>query len=284
MELGKRLRSTNFSANGFEKFTAKTKQARIRNLQPRAIAFEDRQEQHLQRHGETPNHYFTVDTNIECLHDTTEAFTIPNFANVQIDDSIVRNPAEALEKYLHDDLDTKFHYLITEAHTKAQRTAIGLQPTALKTTPRLLSTKQQFPGIHSSYAYICPRRLYTGFHKEDFNLQSANLLHEGAPNVWVLVEARQADQFEARIAGLFGLKSNNIKCSQFVRHSNVIIPPKLLRLWSIAFHVVLQFPGEIVETDNNVYHYVWHSGPNMSEAINICEEAWLPARAARRTL
>ena len=140
----------------------------------------------------------------------------------------------------------------------------------------MLSTKQQIAGIHSPYIYICSRRSYTGFYKEDFNLQSANLLHAGAPNVWVLISSRQADQFEARIAELFGLNSSNIKCSQFVRHPNVIILSTLLELWGIAFQVVLQLPGEIIVTDYNVYHYVWHAGPNISEAINICEEGWLP--------
>ncbi|ERF68659.1 hypothetical protein EPUS_05720 [Endocarpon pusillum Z07020] len=270
------LESIKFSATGFKKFPATTRKTGIRTVQHRAIAFGDHQEQRLRRHEEIPNHYFTVDITVKNLCETTEAFTIPQLSAPRTDDDIKQNPANALEKYLNHDLDKVFHYLITEAHTPAQRNAIGLQSTALTTTPRLLSTRQQFAGIHSPYVYICPRRSYTSFHKEDFNLQSANLLHAGAPNVWVLISSRQADQFEARIAELFGLTNSNIKCSQFVRHSNVIIPPTLLEVWGIAFEVVLQYPGEIIVTDYNVYHYVWHAGPNISEAINICEEGWLP--------
>jgi JmjC domain, hydroxylase len=270
------MRSTSLSVSGFKKFPAKIENAGICIVQQRAITFGDHQQQSLQRHGETQNQYFTVDTSVKQLRGTTEAFAIPKCLNLQVDDSIERNPAEALENYLHDDLSTIFHYLITEAHTKIQREAIGLRSTALQTTPRLLSTKQQFVGIHSPYVYICPRRSYTGFHKEDFNLQSVNLLHAGAPNVWILLPAHQADQFEARIAQLFGLKGGNVKCSQFVRHQNVIIPPKMLELWGVTFQVVLQFPGETIITDYNVYHYVWHTGPNISEAINICDKRWLP--------
>ncbi|KAF7505072.1 hypothetical protein GJ744_001291 [Endocarpon pusillum] len=273
---GMALESIKFSATGFKKFPAKTRKTGLRTVQQRAIAFGDHQEQRLRRHGETPNQYFTVDTTVKNLGETTEAFRIQQLFVLRTDDYIKQNPTNALEKYLHLDLDKVFHYLITEAHTTAQRNAIGLQSPALETTPRLLSTRQQFAGIHSPYMYICPRRSYTGFHKEDFNLQSANLLHVGAPNIWVLIPSRQADQFEARIAELFGLKSSNIKCSQFVRHPNVIIPPTLLEVWGIAFQVVLQLPGEIMVTDHNVYHYVWHAGPNISEAINICEEGWLP--------
>ena len=50
----------------------------------------------------------------------------------------------------------------------------------------------------------------------------------------------------------------------------------MLELWGVTFHVVLQFPRETIITDYNVYHYVWHTGPNISEAINICDERWLP--------
>jgi JmjC domain, hydroxylase len=122
--------------------------------------------------------------------------------------------------------------------------------------------------------YICPRKSYTGFHKEDFNLQSANLLHAGAPNVWILVPPRHTDQLEARITELY--KLTDIKCSQFVRHQNVIIPPALLKLWKVAFKTILQFPGQVVITDYGAYHYVWHTGPNLSEAVNLCEGTWLP--------
>ena len=129
------LGSIEFPANGFKKFPAKMPKAGIRTVQRPAIAFGDHQEQRLQRHGETPNHYFTVDTIVKQLCGTTQAFAIPEFLNSQSDDGIKQSPAEALEKYLHDDLGTIFHYLITEAHTKVQRKAIGLQSTALKTTP-----------------------------------------------------------------------------------------------------------------------------------------------------
>jgi JmjC domain, hydroxylase len=59
-------------------------------------------------------------------------------------------------------------------------------------------------------------------------------------------------------------------------HANIIIPPRLLELWGIDFRVVLQIPGQSITTGYNVYHYVWHTGPNISEAVNICEKGWLP--------
>lgn len=71
--------------------------------------FGDHQEQRLQRHGETPNHYFTVDTTVKDLREITEAFTIPQLSVLRTDDDIKQNPANALEKYLHHDFDKVFH-------------------------------------------------------------------------------------------------------------------------------------------------------------------------------
>ena len=167
---GLALESIKFSVTGFKKFPTKTRKTDIRTVQHRAIAFGDHQEQRLRRHGEIPNHYFIIDITVKNLRETTEAFTISQLFGLRIDDDIKQNPVNTLEKYLNHDLDKVFHYLITEVHIPIQRNAIGLQSTALTTTSRLLSTRQQFAGIHSPYMYIYPRRLYTSFYKEDFNL------------------------------------------------------------------------------------------------------------------
>jgi hypothetical protein len=119
------LKSDNFSTKGFHKFPGNIKKAGIHTIRQQSITFGDHQQQHLHCHGETPNHYFTIDIVVKQL--TTEAFTIPDVTDVQTDGNIEQNPAEALEKYLHDDLEKVFHYLITEAHTKIQRKAIGLR-------------------------------------------------------------------------------------------------------------------------------------------------------------
>lgn len=120
---------------------------------------------------------------VKNLRETIEAFTISLLSMLRTDDDVKQNSVNALEKYLHHNLDEVFHYLIIKAHITAQRNVIRLQSSALKTTPRLLSTRQQFAGIHSLYIYICPRRSYTSFYKKDFNLQSANLLYVSSLNI-----------------------------------------------------------------------------------------------------
>jgi hypothetical protein len=82
----------------------------------------------------------------------TEAFTIPDAAKAQTYDNIKQNPAEALEKYLHNDFDKVFYYLITEAHTKIQRKAIGLYSTALKVLHSSAKTIDSTPLISSIYS------------------------------------------------------------------------------------------------------------------------------------
>lgn len=88
------LGSIKFSATGFKKFPAKTRKTGIRTVQ-RAIAFGDHQEQWLRRHGETPNHYFTVNTTVKNLRETTEAFTILLLSVLRTDDDIKQNPGNA---------------------------------------------------------------------------------------------------------------------------------------------------------------------------------------------
>ncbi|KAF7502722.1 hypothetical protein GJ744_005230 [Endocarpon pusillum] len=80
--------ASNFLPLDLKKFTAKTQKAGIRTVQQRAIAFGDHQEQRLRRHGETLNHYFTVDTAVKNLGETTEAFTILQLSVLQEDDDI----------------------------------------------------------------------------------------------------------------------------------------------------------------------------------------------------
>ncbi|KAF7502931.1 hypothetical protein GJ744_004807 [Endocarpon pusillum] len=70
------LGSIKFPATGF-----KSSQQRPRKLA--YVLFNNEPsplEQRLRRHGEMPNHYFTVDTTVKNLRETTKAFTIPQLS------------------------------------------------------------------------------------------------------------------------------------------------------------------------------------------------------------
>lgn len=103
-------------------------------------------------------------------------------------------------------------------------------------------------------------------HIEDGNTGSANLLLAGAEKYWIIVHRSNAEKLERCIRDQF---SGSRKCSQFVRHHNVIVGPRWLEERDIDYEVVCQKPGDVLVTLlGRVYHEVPNTGKNFAAAIN----------------
>jgi hypothetical protein len=181
-----------------------------------------------------------------------------------------------LEEALRDlsQSDEPLNYLIATAHKERARKLFGLPKPQLEASDRLLSTKEHYAGVHSTYAYISGGRSFTCAHREDMDLESINILHHGYPKLWVVVRPRHTDKFEACIAQRLG--SSISVCSQHVRHHNLILAPSLLHEWNIESSIFVQMPGWGVNTDTRTIHFVFNLGPNIAEAVNWCRRDWLP--------
>ena len=112
-------------------------------------------------------------------------------------------PAQAVD-HLQSDLEELFEsnlerlehsktvhdYLNTMSHSPNLHKNLGLLEIGLKPGSQLLSTAKHFAGIHSSYVYISsPSSSVFWLHCEEFGLPSANILYNGDPKLWVVVDS-----------------------------------------------------------------------------------------------
>lgn len=157
------------------------------------------------------------------------------------------------------------------AYRPDHRRSIGLPSDRLVSNERLLATRDHLEGIHYGNATMTKTEYFSFIHKGEANLQLVSTLWSGDPVVWVVIPPRHSDKLESRVKEHLKLAP---KCSQFVRHENLILPPSTLRKWGLSFHVVIQGPGEAVRTDYLAYSYTWHTGPGILETVHCCENDW----------
>jgi hypothetical protein len=201
-----------------------------------------------------------------------DEFETPDFSNPFIPEDEPRVILEnMMKRYVKERPNSP--YLIAACHGVERRQQMGLPEVPLCSTERLLSTRRHFPGIHSTYAYLSSGLSFSASHKEDFGLQSANVLYHGSPKIWVVIKPRHSNLLEANLV------RGGFACSQSVRHLNVMPAPHTLENWGVEFKVIIQNPGDLIITDYDVYHYVWNTGPNLAEAVNLCDAKWFPPPA-----
>ena len=184
---------------------------------------------------------------------------------------------ESFLKYLERN-HIEHEYLIAQSHDLVIRDNLGL-PTkgnlieGLYPGDRLRRTAKHYPGIHSSYVYMSsPAGSAFALHVEDFYLNSANILYEGAPKLWIVIAPSSKDRLESQVAKL---KDSIALCGQFVRHQYLLPQPSVLRQWGIRFEVVLQRPGFLMLLQPYAYHYSLNLGANIAEAINYADPKWI---------
>lgn len=159
--------------------------------------------------------------------------------------------------------------------TPKARDAFSLpQESWLECGPRLRQTGTELPGIHTPYAYVSMTRgTAAALHIEDAGLGSINILLAGAPKLWLVIYPEHQKKLEARIRETFSNIMTLHNCSQFVRHLNILLSPRLLDTWDISYTTFEQnHTNRIVGTLPGAYHQVINSGCNLAEAINFAVE------------
>ena len=136
-------------------------------------------------------------------------------------------------------------------------------------------------GITSPMLYFGQWRALFAWHTEDMDLNSVNYLHFGAPKIWYAVAPQDAPRLEALAKTSFGEESN--KCSEFMRHKNILISPKQLTKAGIPYARAVQFPREFMITFPRSYHSGFNCGWNCAESVNFATPRWMPFGARRRT-
>ncbi|OJD32670.1 transcription factor jumonji aspartyl beta-hydroxylase [Diplodia corticola] len=141
---------------------------------------------------------------------------------------------------------------------------------------RLARTAGKVAGVHTPYEYISSAASSaTGMHVEDALLGSINILFTGAPKVWLIVPPSALGLLEAKVKKALTDPLRFARpCSQFVRHMDALLSPRLLEEWKVPYHIVTCRAGEMVVTLPGAYHQVANAGPNYAQAINFAPPGW----------
>ncbi|EOD47505.1 putative transcription factor jumonji aspartyl beta-hydroxylase protein [Neofusicoccum parvum UCRNP2] len=167
--------------------------------------------------------------------------------------------------------DKKPYLVIPSECTSEWRRSAGLpQEPCIDCGSRLRQTAGRIAGVHTPYEYISSAaQSGTGMHVEDAMLGSANIVLAGAPKVWLIVPPDNLDALEAKMEKLGDSLRPIQPCSQFVRHLDALLSPRLLEKWGIEYDIVTCRAGEMVVTLPGAYHQVLNAGPNYAQAINF---------------
>ena len=132
-------------------------------------------------------------------------------------------------------------------------------------------------GVVSPYLYFGMWRSFFGWHTEDMDLYSMNLLHFGAPKTWYCVPPRHRQRFEDMAKSL--APDLFRACPEFLRHKELLIAPSVLRKHGIEFSTFQQGPREWVINYPGAYHAGFNHGYNCAESTNFATREWIPIGA-----
>lgn len=125
---------------------------------------------------------------------------------------------------------------------------------------------EKMAGINTSYVNIGMRFTWFPAHTEDSALASLNFLHSGAPKYWYCVSSKNARLFEDKLMQHIG---ELFECNTVYRHKFLIVTPEFLDEFNIPYTTMTQYPGEIVATMYDAYHWGFNSGFNICESVNV---------------
>lgn len=128
-------------------------------------------------------------------------------------------------------------------------------------------------GVNTAYLYFGMWKTTFGWHTEDMDLYSINLLHFGAPKSWYSIPPSFGRMFEKLAAAVFP-KSNEV-CRAFLRHKMTVMHPSFLDQYGIPYDKITQEAGEIMITFPFGYHAGFNHGFNCAESTNFAIERWI---------
>ena len=102
----------------------------------------------------------------------------------------------------------------------------------------------EISGVTSPYLYYGSWKTMFGWHKEDMDLCSINVLHSGSPKFWYSIDLDSNQDFEEFSRSKFPQQAE--KCNEFLRHKNTMIHPKVLLRAGIKVRKITQRPGDFI--------------------------------------
>lgn len=137
--------------------------------------------------------------------------------------------------------------------------------------PAMSKLKKDLPGINTPLILASfEANTASTIHVEDALLPAINLLHCGAPKVWLIIPPGHREKFEEWVLKKFEVKNRG--SSQFIRHRHFLVKPKDLKQQGIEHKVVVQEEGQLIFTAPGAYRQVLNMGKNLSVAINAQRE------------
>ncbi|XP_034231373.1 uncharacterized protein LOC117639629 [Thrips palmi] len=145
----------------------------------------------------------------------------------------------------------------------------------LASTSLLRLLPNHYPGITLPFLYYGNTHSFFAAHIEDFSLYSWNVLHYGAPKIWLVIPPKYVRKLHNCLVQCTQSLAHST-CSNLLGHKYYVITPQWLQEYGIPFNVVVQRAGESVVVCPNAVHVGFNSGFNIAEACNFATESWIP--------
>ncbi|SCV49986.1 uncharacterized protein FFFS_09285 [Fusarium fujikuroi] len=122
---------------------------------------------------------------------------------------------------------------------------------------------EELTRVNEPYTHLGKKWSMTPMHKEDDIFGSVNVGFLGT-KLFLRVLTEDTEKFEEWVRGKYKCKP----CPQFVRHLNRFFEPKQLEALGIRFELLIQRPGDLIETKTNQYHQVLNLQDSLAISIN----------------
>ncbi|KAG4268353.1 hypothetical protein FPRO04_12459 [Fusarium proliferatum] len=122
---------------------------------------------------------------------------------------------------------------------------------------------EELTRVNEPYTHLGKKWSMTPMHKEDDIFGSVNVGFLGT-KLFLRVLTEDTEKFEEWVRGKYKCKP----CPQFVRHLNRFFEPKQLEALGIRFELLIQRPGDLIETKTNQYHQVLNLEDSLAISIN----------------
>ncbi|KAF4342957.1 hypothetical protein FBEOM_3047 [Fusarium beomiforme] len=166
-----------------------------------------------------------------------------------------RNAYLELERFLANPMEAVSYYC-------------GLMKSSLWDLCPLYSGDQldikEITRVNEPYTHLGKKYSATAMHKEDDKCGSVNVGFLGT-KLFLRVLTEDTEKFEGWVRANYKCKP----CPQFVRHLNIFFKPKQLEAAGIRFELLIQRPGDLIETKPHQYHQVLNLEDSLAISINF---------------
>ncbi|KAJ9414888.1 JmjC domain, hydroxylase-domain-containing protein [Fusarium oxysporum] len=130
---------------------------------------------------------------------------------------------------------------------------------------------KELTHVNEPYTHLGKKGSITAMHKEDDKFGSVNVGFLGV-KLFLRILTEDTEKFEKWVHAKYKCKP----CPQFVRHLNIFFKPKQLEAVGIRFELIIQRPGDLIETKPDQYHQVLNLEDSLAISINYLSPGITP--------